>query len=56
MVTDVNLQTAVNLVESMSNEVIVRDDALRRLVGLTPTPFDEAVREALNEREAAGAQ
>ena len=53
LVTDVNLQTAVNLVESMSNEVIVRDDALRRLVGLTPTPFDEAVREALDEREAA---
>lgn len=54
LVTDVNVQTATNLVESMSNEVIVHDDALRRLVGLTPTPFDEAVREALDEREAAG--
>ena len=52
LVTSVNVQTATNLVESMSNEVIVRDDALRRLVGLTPTPFDEAVRQALDEREA----
>ncbi len=56
LVTDVNVQTATNLVESMSNEVIVRDDALRLLVGLTPTPFDEAVRQALDEREGQGAQ
>jgi uncharacterized protein YbjT (DUF2867 family) len=55
LVTSVNVQTATNLVESMSNEVIVRDDALRELVGLTPTPFDEAVRQALAEREAEGA-
>jgi uncharacterized protein YbjT (DUF2867 family) len=54
LVTSVNVQTATNLVESMSNEVIVRDDVLRRLVGLTPTPFDEAVRQALDEREAQG--
>jgi uncharacterized protein YbjT (DUF2867 family) len=54
LVTDVDVQTATNLVESMSNEVIVHDDSLRRLVGLTPTPFDEAVREALDEREVAG--
>jgi uncharacterized protein YbjT (DUF2867 family) len=52
LVTSVDVQTATNLVESMSNEVVVRDDALRRLVGLTPTPFDEAVRQALQEREA----
>ncbi len=55
LVTSVDVQTATNLIESMSNEVIVRDDALRRLIGLTPTPFDEAVRQALAEREAQGA-
>jgi uncharacterized protein YbjT (DUF2867 family) len=54
LVTSVNVQTATNLVESMSNEVVVRDDSLRRLIGLTPTPFDEAVRQALDEREAEG--
>jgi uncharacterized protein YbjT (DUF2867 family) len=52
LVTDVNVQTATNLIESMSNEVVVHDDALRRLVGLTPTPFDDTVRAALDEREA----
>jgi uncharacterized protein YbjT (DUF2867 family) len=52
LVTSVDLQTATNLIESMSNEVVVRDESLRRLVGLTPTPFDEAVRQALTEREA----
>ncbi len=54
LVTTVDVQTATNLVESMSNEVIVRDDRLRRLLDLTPTPFDEAVRQALDEREAEG--
>jgi uncharacterized protein YbjT (DUF2867 family) len=53
LVTSVDVQTATNLVESMSNEVVVRDDTLRRLVGLTPTPFDEAVRQALDERGSA---
>ncbi|HEX4431993.1 MAG TPA: NAD(P)H-binding protein [Frankiaceae bacterium] len=52
LVTSVDVQTATNLIESMSNEVVVRDESLRRLVGLTPTPFDDAVRQALDEREA----
>jgi uncharacterized protein YbjT (DUF2867 family) len=52
LVTSVDLQTATNLIESMSNEVVVRDESLRLLVGLTPTPFDEAVRQALDERDA----
>ena len=52
LVTSVDLQTATNLIESMSNEVVVRDESLRRLVGLTATPFEEAVRQALAEREA----
>jgi uncharacterized protein YbjT (DUF2867 family) len=58
LVTSVDVQTARNLIESMSNEVIVRDDsmqALVRLAGWTPTPFDDAVRQALAEREALSA-
>lgn len=55
LVTSVDLQTARTLVESMSNEVIVSDNALERLVDWSPTPFDEAVRQALAEREAMSA-
>ena len=55
LVTDVDLPTARNLVESMSNEVIVRDDALEQMVDWDPTSFDEAVRPAFAEREATSA-
>jgi uncharacterized protein YbjT (DUF2867 family) len=55
LVTSVDLQTATTLVESMSNEVIVTDHALEQLVDWSPTPFDEAVRQALAEREAMSA-
>ena len=55
LVTSVDLQTARNLVESMSNEVVVHDNALERLVDWEPTPFDDAVRQALAEREATSA-
>ena len=55
LVTSVDVQTARNLVESMSNEVVVRDDSLEQLVDWAPTSFDEAVRQALAEREATGA-
>ncbi len=55
LVTSVNVQTASNLVESMGNEVVVRDNALDRMVDFALTPFDVAVREALAEREAESA-
>ena len=55
LVTSVDLQTARTLIESMSNEVIVSDHALEELVDWEPTPFDEAVRQALSEREAMSA-
>lgn len=55
LVTSVNVQTASNLVESMGNEVVVRDNALDALVDFEATPFDVAVRTALAEREAASA-
>jgi len=52
-VTDTDLVCARSLVESMTNEVVVTSDAIRQLVPLRPTCFDDAVRRALAERDAA---
>ena len=51
LVTDVDTQTARALVDSMTNEVVVRDDSIRALVPFDPMGYDEAVRLALAERE-----
>jgi len=50
LVTDVDTQTARALVDSMTNEVVVRDDSIRALVPFGPMGYDEAVRLALAER------
>ncbi|WP_183093740.1 NAD(P)H-binding protein [Nocardioides stalactiti] len=50
LVTDVDPQAGRNLIDSMVNEVIVRDDAIRRVVPFEPMTYDEAVRAALAER------
>ena len=55
-VTDVDLATARNLVDSMATEVVVRDDAITRLVPGRLIGYDEAVRLALAERERAARQ
>ncbi|WP_433803040.1 NAD(P)H-binding protein [Actinomycetospora sp. CA-084318] len=52
LVTDVDTATGRSLIDSMSNEVVVRDDAIRRLVPFEPMPYDEAVRRALDDRAA----
>lgn len=52
-VTDVDLATARNLVDSMATEVVVHDDAITRLVPGTPIGYDDAVRLALADRERA---
>ena len=49
-VTDVDFQTARALVDSMSNEVVVRDDSIRNLVPFDPMGYDDAVLQALAER------
>jgi uncharacterized protein YbjT (DUF2867 family) len=49
-VTDVDAATARNLIDSMSNEVVVRDDRIRRLVPFAPADYDTTVRQALAER------
>jgi uncharacterized protein YbjT (DUF2867 family) len=53
LVTDVDIPTARNLVDSMTNEVVVRDDSIRELVPGDPLGFEDAVRLALADREAA---
>jgi uncharacterized protein YbjT (DUF2867 family) len=54
LVTDVDTQAGRSLVDSMANEVVVRDDSIRVLVPFRPMTFDEAVVSAL--REASGDQ
>jgi uncharacterized protein YbjT (DUF2867 family) len=55
LVTDVDAQAARSLVDSMTNEVVVSDDSIRDLVPFQPMGYDEAVRQALREHEAARA-
>lgn len=52
LVTDVDTATARALVDSMGNEVVVRDDSIRTVVPFEPIGYDEMVRSALAERAA----
>jgi len=54
LVTDVDRQAGRSLIDSMSNEVVVNDDSIRRLLPFEPMGYDDAVRRALRDREAAG--
>jgi uncharacterized protein YbjT (DUF2867 family) len=53
LVTDVDLQTGRSLIDSMSNEVVVRDHGIRDVVPFEPMDYDQAVLTALGERAAA---
>jgi uncharacterized protein YbjT (DUF2867 family) len=53
LVTDVDVQTGRSLVDSMSNEVVVRDDSIRSLVPFEPMDYDDCVLQALGERARA---
>lgn len=53
LVTDVDVTTGRALIDSMANEVVVRDDTIRRLVPFEPMGYDEAVLQALGERAKA---
>ncbi len=53
LVTDVDVQTGRSLIDSMSNEVVVRDDSIRRVVPFEPMDYDDAVLQALGERAKA---
>lgn len=51
LVTDVDTAAGRSLVDSMVNEVVVRDDRLQQLIPLRRRDFTEAVTEALEERQ-----
>jgi uncharacterized protein YbjT (DUF2867 family) len=51
LVTDVDTQTGRSLVDSMANEVVVRDDSITSIVPFQTMGYDEAVRTALHELE-----
>ncbi len=53
LVTDIDTATGRALVDSMTNEVIVRDRSIRDLVPIEPMSYDDAVRAALRERHEA---
>jgi uncharacterized protein YbjT (DUF2867 family) len=53
LVTDVDFATARNLVDSMTNEVVVRDHSIEDIVPGETIGYDEAVRLALEARRQA---
>jgi uncharacterized protein YbjT (DUF2867 family) len=50
LVTDVDVTTGRNLVDSMVTEVVVTDQSIREVLPGDPIPYAEAVRRALEER------
>ena len=50
LVTDVDVATGRSLIDSMTNEVVVTDDAIRSVVPFDPMGYDEMVMTALVER------
>jgi uncharacterized protein YbjT (DUF2867 family) len=55
LVTDVDTRTGRALVDSMTNEVVVRDPRIRDALPFSPMPYDDAVRAALAERDGSPA-
>jgi uncharacterized protein YbjT (DUF2867 family) len=53
LVTDIDTGTGRALVDSMINEVVVRDQSIRDLVPIRPKSYNDAVRAALRERREA---
>ncbi len=53
LVTDVDMATARNLIDSMSNEVIVHERSIEDVVPGATIGYDDAVRKALADRERA---
>ena len=50
LVTDVDTRAGRTLVDSMTTEVIVREESIREIVPMRLTSYDDAVRQALDER------
>ena len=49
LVTDVDVTTGRNLIDSMGTEVVVSDHSIRELVPGEPLGYEESVRRALSE-------
>lgn len=56
LVTDVDVTTGRNLIDSMSTEVVVTDTSIRDVVPGEPLSYRESVRRALAERDGSGEQ
>ena len=54
LVTDVDVTTGRNLIDSMGTPVVVTDHSIEELVPGQPVPYDEAVRRALEEAALRG--
>jgi hypothetical protein len=53
LVTDIDIGTGQALIDSMTNEVTVRDHSIGELIPIQPMSYDDAVRAALRERREA---
>jgi uncharacterized protein YbjT (DUF2867 family) len=53
LVTNIDTGTGRALIDSMTNEVVVRDESIADLVPIRPMSYDDAVRAALDERREA---
>src|SRR3546814_16812643 len=49
LVTDVNVMTGRNLIDSMGTEVVVTDHSIRDVVPGAPLSYEQAIRRALAE-------
>jgi hypothetical protein len=49
LVTDVDVTTGRNLIDSMGTEVVVTDHSIREIVPGEPLDYEESVRRALSE-------
>jgi uncharacterized protein YbjT (DUF2867 family) len=49
LVTNVDATTGRNLIDSMSTEVVVTDDAIRAVIPIEPASYADAVRQAVEE-------
>ncbi|MEF8841882.1 MAG: NAD(P)H-binding protein [Haloarculaceae archaeon] len=56
LVTEVPTSVAHPLILGLKNPVVVTDHRIEELVPVEPTPFDEAVRQALGEDAAGGSE
>ncbi len=55
LVTDVDIATSRNLIDSIANEVVVQNDEITRIIPGELIGYDEAVERAMQEREKARA-